>query len=195
MSRVLFTVRSEPVLLHDNGSVSFRAGMSIDADGGRRTYAPKGSGLPALDYLANAGYPGNWYGLVTDVNGDPVIAPSGYYVSPTTYARKGFRREDPNRYLDPEHEFFAVFPGPLRRAVRPVLLGCKVIVRDLATGNEKDGVAGDAGPARHLGEASIAYAEFFGIPSSPKTGGTDEKRFLYTFYPGIPAPGYELQPA
>jgi hypothetical protein len=45
----------------------------------------------------------------------------------------------------------------------------------------------DFGPKAKLGEASIACADFFGVPSSPKSGGTSEKRFLYTFFPGIAA--------
>lgn len=193
MTKIIMRVRGEPVTLNDDGSVSFEGGMTIDADGGRRTYAPPGSGLKALDYLANAGYPGNWWGLVT-VNGKPVIAKSGYYVSPTSYERKEYSRSNPERYLDPETEFFAVFPGPMRRLVKHVVLGCRVIVQDMVTGKSKEGVAGDAGPATHLGEASIAYAEYFGIPSSPKNGGTDEARFKYLFFPGVAASGYELQP-
>lgn len=193
-------------MLNDDGSISFEGAMTIDADGGRRTYAPAGSGLPALDYLANAGHPAklddngnvikpaNWFGIITDSNGKPVVAKSGYYVSPTTYERKEYSRSNPERYLDPEKEFFAVFPGPLRRLVNPVVLGCRVIVQDMVTGKSKEGVAGDAGPATHLGEASIAYAEFFGINSSPKHGGTDEARFKYLFFPGVAASGYELQP-
>jgi hypothetical protein len=194
MSRELMRVRGEPVILNDDGSVSFLAGMSIDADGGRRTYAPTGSGLVGLDYLANAGEPWNWYGLVTNKAGVPVVAKSGYYVSPTTYQRKEFAVTNPERYLDPEKEFFAVFPGPLRMMVKPIVLGCKVTVEHLPSGKSLDGVAGDAGPATHLGEVSIAYAEYFGIPSSPKHGGTDEKVFRYIFWPGVPALGYDLQP-
>lgn len=192
--------------LNDDGTVSFTGGMSIDADGGRRTYAPSGSGLPALDYLENAGYPAklddngnviepaNWYGIVTDSRGKPVVAKSGYYISPTTYERKQYARTNPERYLDPEKEFFAVFPGPMRRMVKGVVLGCRVIVQDLKTGATKEGVAGDAGPASHLGEASIAYADYFGIPSSPKNGGVSGQRFKYIFFPGVAAEGYELQP-
>lgn len=198
MTRELLRVRGEPVLLHEDGSVSFVAGMTIDADGGRRTYAPAGSGLKGLDYLSNAGRPGNWYGLVCDPRGDPIIAPSGYYVSPTLYRHRhnGALRlaSDPEAYLDPEKDFFMVFPGPLRHAVGPVLLGCAGTIMDLHTGKELKTVAGDSGPATHLGEASIACAEFFGVPSNPKWGGTDEKRFRYTFFTGVAAESYELQP-
>lgn len=190
----LMRVRGEPVWLNDDGTVSFTGGLTIDADGGRRTYAPAGSGLPALDYLANAGSPGNWYGIVTDSKGKPIVAKSGYYISPTTYERKQYARTNPERYLDPEKEFFAVFPGPMRRMVKGVVLGCRVVVQDLKTGATKEGVAGDAGPASHLGEASIAYADYFGIPSSPKNGGVSGQRFKYIFFPGVAADGYELQP-
>jgi hypothetical protein len=195
MKRVLMNVRGEPVIQNDDGTVSFVGGMTIDADGGRRTYAPPNVGLKPLDYLANAGEPGNWYGLVTDEDGKPVVAKSGYYISPTTYERKEFTRTNPQRYLDPETEFFAVYPGPLRRMVKGVVLGCKVIIEDIHTGRLLQAVAGDAGPSTHLGEASIAVAEYFGVDRSPKWGGTDEKRFRYTFIPGVPADGYELQPA
>ncbi len=196
MSKELMRVRGEPVTLEDDGSVTFLGGMTIDADGGRRTYAPAGSGLPALDYLANAGGPWNWYGLVTNQAGVPVVAKSGYYVSPTTYQRREFSISNPQRYLNPETEHFVVYPGPLRMLVKPVLLGCRVTIEDVVTGKVLErAVAGDSGPATHLGEASIAIAQYFGIDSSPKWGGTDEKRFRYRFYPGTAAEGYELQPA
>ena len=193
-------VRGVPVTQMGDESVTFIGGMTIDADGGRRTYAPRKSKLPALDYLANAGEPGNWYGLVCNGLGEPVVAPSGYYISPTTYRRRVDESGnpisifDPRAYLDPETEFFAVFPGPMRRLVRGVVLGCQVVIQDLQSSKELLAVAGDAGPATHLGEASIECAKYFGVPWSPKDGGTDEKRFRYTFYPGVAAKGYELQP-
>src|SRR4051812_22059936 len=46
-----------------NEVVYWSSGMQIDADGCPRAYHPKNIGL---DWLANAGEPGNWYGLVTD---------------------------------------------------------------------------------------------------------------------------------
>ena len=80
-----------------------------------------------------------------------------------------------------------------------MVLGCKATVEDTKTGKilKAAGVL-DFGPRTKLGEASIACAEFFGVPSSPKDGGTSEKRFIYTFFPGIPAVingvTYQLQP-
>lgn len=193
-------VRGDSVILHLDGRVQFSGGMTIDADGGRRTYAPRGSGLQPLDYLGNAGGPGNWYGILTDSHEKPVVqgpddpAP-GYYISATSYQRHEFQVHDPRRYLDPEHEPFFVVPGELRMRVAPVVLGCVGSILDEKTGRELACVVGDLGPATHLGEASIFVAEYFGVDPSPKWGGTKEERFVYTFWPGISAPGYELQAA
>jgi len=41
----------------------YKSELTIDADGAYRAYHPKNIGL---DYLANAGSPGNWWALVTD---------------------------------------------------------------------------------------------------------------------------------
>lgn len=80
-----------------------------------------------------------------------------------------------------------------------MVLGCKATVEDTKTGKIlKAAEVLEFGPRAKLGEASIACAEFLGVPSSPKHGGTSEKRFIYTFFPGIPAVikgvTYQLQP-
>lgn len=58
----------------DRSAYFFEAGMAIDADGAYRAYHPTpGKGL---DFLANAGSPGNWWALVTDNgkrSGNPVL--------------------------------------------------------------------------------------------------------------------------
>ncbi|NCU92315.1 MAG: hypothetical protein EBV44_10280 [Synechococcaceae bacterium WB7_1B_046] len=58
---------------------TFTAGMRIDADGanghdgsGRAAYADGKTGTQPLDYLANAGKPGNWWGIVVDGKGVPI---------------------------------------------------------------------------------------------------------------------------
>lgn len=179
--------------------------MMIDADGANGqssppVYAPHGYEPEPLDWLANAGGPGNWYGVVTDAHGQPVIQKPtdpmpGAYVSATSYRHKGFTRTDPRAYVDANAVIYIVLPSHWRNAVRPVVLGCKAKVHDTRTGKEVFAAVLDFGPRSKLGEASIACARFFGVPSSPKNGGTEEKRFLYTFWPGVAAEGYELQPA
>lgn len=195
---------------NDDGSYSFIAGMTVDADGangadgsGRAAYGPRGT--QPLDFLANAGGPGNWWGVVTDRHGNPIVqgpddpAP-GYFISTTSYQR----REDaegnpmpltsPHRYLDSAVERFIVVPSHWRSQLSGVVLGCRALVLDNQTGESLEGVVGDFGPRSHIGEASIAFAAAFGLNANPKTGGTDRPRFTYTFFPDVPADGYELQP-
>lgn len=197
--KLLATIRGLPVQELDDESCTFGpTGLTVDADGSPHAYAPPH--LKGLDYLANAGHPGNWWGIATNSKGEPFVqgqgdpAP-GYYVSTTSYARKEFEKFNPRRYLDSETECFIVVPAFLRMRVKGIVLGCRAIVIDRRTGQLVPAVVGDFGPATHLGEASIAVARAFEIDCDPKHGGTDEARFIYKFYPGIPADGYELQAA
>ena len=55
--------------LEDRSAFFFEAGMMIDADGAYRAYHPQpGKGL---DYLGNAGKPGNWWALVVQLPVEP----------------------------------------------------------------------------------------------------------------------------
>jgi hypothetical protein len=186
--KTLATIRGTAVQIADDVSVSFRAGITIDADGSPRAYAPAGSGLRGLDHLANAGRPGNWWGIATSEHGPYIQGEDdprpGFYVSTTSYQRRGFDLHDPRRYLDSEQVPFIVVPAQLRRMVAPIVLGCRALVTDLHTGKEVAAIVGDFGPATHLGEGSIALALELGINADPRTGGIDEARFLYTFWPG-----------
>src|SRR5262245_32378245 len=49
----------------------FQAGMAIDADGAPQAYHPDSKS--GLDALANAGKPGNWWALVVDDKGEPLL--------------------------------------------------------------------------------------------------------------------------
>lgn len=204
MSKILFHVLTEPVVLNDDGSVEYMGELTIDADGGRRTYAPLGSGLKPLDYLANAGKPGNWWGIATDSTGKPIIqgkndpAP-GYYVSTTSLKMPGFKHGDPRREIDSETVPFIAIPSQLIKAVKPVVMGCKAIVTDAKTGKQVEAIVADAGPRDHLGEGSIALAKALVVPSDPKKGGSSQVRFKYQIYPGVQATingvTYPLQPS
>jgi hypothetical protein len=176
-----------PAVLEIDGAVCFRSGMEIDADGGPHAYAPPQLsalfGVHGLDYLANAGKPGNWYGLVC-VNGEPVVqgpedpAP-GYFVSPTALADHSKAETNPARYVNAEVVPYISVPPDLK--ARGVQLG------DLCVVGYRDGwcpaIVADIGPHGKYGEGSIALANVLGLASSPRNGGTD-RGVTYVIFPG-----------
>jgi len=201
-----------PPINADGSYTSPLAKMAIDADGangqtgGVPVYAPAGYAPAPLDYLANAGGPGNWYGVVTDdgkKTGTPVKQKAGdpapgAYVSATSYRWPTLARINPLAYVDAASVPYIVLPGAWRRKAIGVVLGCRATVEDTQTGEILESGVLDFGPSHKVGEASIATAKHFGVPHSPKNGGTNVKRFIYRFYPGVPAVingvTYQLQP-
>ncbi len=162
-------------LQDDDSAFFYEAGLMIDADGGYHAYHPDNKS--GLDYLGNAGKPGNWWALVTDngkPSGSPVIqkdsdpAP-GFYISTTSLEDPSVDSKDPRRYVNAEAINFFVLPG--RSALGTKLGDLGVIIRP-ATGAYDYAIYADVGPANKIGEGSIALASALGIPSSPKTGGT-----------------------
>jgi hypothetical protein len=159
----------------DDGSAFFyEAGLNIDADGSPHAYHP--DGRSGLDYLGNAGRPGNWWALVTHngkSSGKPVIqtrkypAP-GFYVSTTTLESPSFDRKDPRRYVNSEAVNFIVLPAGLNLRAK---LGDYAVVIRPETRAISYAVYADVGPAHQIGEGSIALANALGIPSNAKTGG------------------------
>jgi hypothetical protein len=162
-------------LQDDNSAFFYEAGMMIDADGGYHAYNPDNKS--GLDYLANAGKPGNWWALVTDngkPSGNPVVQSSsdpapGFYISTTSLEDSSVDREDPRRYVNAESINFFVLPGKLGLGAKLGDFG--VIIRPDQSDYDY-AIYADVGPANKIGEASIALAAALGIPSSPKTGGT-----------------------
>ena len=180
----LATVGGLPVYRTAAGAIVFSAGMQIDADGAARAYGPGNLGL---DYTANAGRPGNFWGIVTGSNGVPIVqgatdpAP-GYYISTTSLQDPAFSKRDPRRYVDSDSIPFIVLPG--RHCER---WGCKLgdlaKVERIGTGQASYAVFADVGPRDHLGEGSIALARQLGLDPNPKRGGA-ERGILYTVWPG-----------
>jgi hypothetical protein len=56
----------------DDSAFFYESGLMIDADGAYHAYHP--DNRSGLDYLGNAGHPGNWWALVTN-NGQPSGSP------------------------------------------------------------------------------------------------------------------------
>lgn len=181
-------IRTEIIQYFPTLRVEFTADGDIDADGSPRAYHPQ-SGL-GLDYLANAGYAGNWWGIETDRNGVPFIqgpddpAP-GFYVSGTAYARSQFPKSDPRRFLDSETVPFIVVQGLIRRQAKGIVLGCRARVTNKENGKSVECIVGDTGPSKKIGELSIAAAKAIGLPWNPRRNGGTEKPILkYELWPG-----------
>lgn len=146
----------------------------IDADGSPRAYhIEPGKGL---DYIGNAGKPGNWWALVTDTGkpgGKPIVqgpadpAP-GFYVSTTSLVDRSKERTDPRRYVDSEAIPFFVLPADRRFGAA---LGDFALVVNPAKGCSCGAIFADIGPKGKIGEGSIALAEALRVPSNPKSGG------------------------
>ena len=161
--------------LQDDDSVFFyESGMMIDADGGHHAYHP--DDRSGLDYLCNAGKPGNWWALVTDngrPSGSPVVQSTsdpapGFYISKTSLADKCVDDNDPRRYVNAESVNFFVLPAKLGLGAKLGDFG--VVIRP--DRNDYDyAVYADVGPGGKIGEASVSLAAALSIPSSPKTGG------------------------
>lgn len=172
-------------LQDDDSAFFYESGMMVDADGGYHAYHPDNKS--GLDYLGNAGKPGNWWALVTDngkPNGNPVIqaksdpAP-GFYISTTSLEDDSMDAKDPRRYVDAESVNFFVLPGRLGLGNKLGDFG--VVIRP--DKNDYDyAVYADVGPGNKIGEGSIALAASLGIPSSPKTGGTGHG-IIYIVFP------------
>jgi hypothetical protein len=199
-SKVLLKIRGVPVFEDEDGSVHWVGECTIDADGCPRAYGPPGT--EPLDYIGNAGYSGNWWGIVTTPNGKPFVQKDddpdrwpwpGYYLSTTAYLVPGYEKYDARRYVDSELVPFSVVPGNVRMAVPGKFMGCKTVITDRHKDKILECVCADVGPRSHLGEASIAAADHFGLNSNPKSGGSsDQRRFHYRLWPGVPMEGWVL---
>jgi hypothetical protein len=204
--KVLLTVSGTPVYW-DGTVIEYTGEMTSCADGSPRAYGPEGCHPAPLDYLGNAGYEGNWWGVTVDRYGNPYVQQEGHpdmhpypslYVSCTAYYHQAYPEYDCRRWVDAEKVLFSVIPSSVRSAVGPKFLGCKATITDLKSKNSKhkktvECVCAEIGPSNHLGEASMAVCSLFGLKADPKAGGSsDKKRFLYQFWPGVSADGWVL---
>lgn len=181
----LTTIENFDVYRHNpSNAILYRAKMAIDADGSPRAYGPNNSGL---DWTANAGSPGNWWGVVTDSNGDPVIQGPGdpypgMYVSTTSLVQYGYANTNPLRYVDSENIPFIVLPSAVL-SLGNISLGDLAYVRNTANGTTSFAYFADGGPSGKLGEGSMYLAAQLGINNSPKTGGTSLGIIDYIVFP------------
>lgn len=188
--KTIYTSNAGQPVTWDGSVMQFTAAMACCADGSPIAYGPNNSGQ---DYTANAGYPGNWWGVVTNKSGRPIIQDGkseakphkGFYISCTAYFRSEYPEADVRRWLDARTVPYVVIPHDLRGKVPPVVLGCRATVE--CDGKIIECVMGELGPAGSLGEASQAVCDFYGLSSNPRNGGTANKKYLYRIYPGVAA--------
>jgi hypothetical protein len=179
------TLQTFDVYHHDpTGVTLFKAKMYIDADGSPRAYGPGNSGL---DWTANAGSPGNWWGIVTDAGGTPVIQGSGdpypgMYVSTTSLVNSSYGSTNPLRYTNSEAVPFYVLPSSVVSA-GVIHIGDVAYVYNTLTGQGCYAIYADAGPAASLGEGSIYLAGQIGVNPNARTGGTSAGIIDYVVFP------------
>jgi hypothetical protein len=165
-------LKSKQRLLVENGVIFWTSGLAIDADGCPKAYGPPNSG--ALDYLANAGSTGNWWGLACNSKGLPYIqGPEdpcpGMYVSTTSLVDHAKAGWDPARYVDSGLVPYIAIPRELLNA--GVQLGDLGVAYNAQSGDQCYFVVADVGPRGKVGEGSIALARALGVPEDPKHGG------------------------
>jgi hypothetical protein len=143
----------------------YQAGMSINADGAPKAYHPADTGI---DFLANAGYPGNWWALAVDRDGEPFIQSSsdpfpGYYVSTTALLDANFNKQDPRRYVNSMKVPYIVLPGngDFRRTTG-VKLGDFAVTYNNKNQQLAFAIYADVGPKNHIGEGSVALSQSLG---------------------------------
>jgi hypothetical protein len=184
------TVGGIPLYHDDKGAVCYKAGCTVNADGAPHAYAPDDSGLSPLDYLANAGSPGNWWGIACNSGGTPYLqspwhpAP-GFYVSTTALTNNDYKADHPSRYVDSERYCFGVIPGGKSYAK----LGDVGLALNVQTGDHMFYALADVGPKDHLGEGSILLTRCLGLNPHPKSGGTGKRIIAWMVLPNSD-PGY-----
>jgi hypothetical protein len=207
MSRKIGTINGSDIIEQDDLSVTFASGATLDGDGangqfgGDPCYAPSTYTGRTLDVIGNAGGPGNWYGVVTDENGDPIVQSAtdpcpGAYVSATSLhlpdaSGNRLPNSSPFKYVDSATVPFIVVPPMIIRGVAGIVMGCRAVVTNTANGMQVEAVVADGGPSNHLGEISVACAKAIGVPTGTthpaNGGGADSPTIEYQIFPGVAA--------
>jgi len=178
-------MKRDPQLITSNNHsidvVLYESGLRIDADGSPKAYGPSGG----LDFLANAGRPGNWYGIVTDKNGEPVVqGPNdpcpGMYISATSLQDRSKSVNDPKRYVDSEKVNYIAVSSDLIK-LYGIKMGDVAAVYYRDTNTLCSAICADVGPKKKYGEGSIALAKQLGINSNPKRGGCSDNVITIIF--------------
>lgn len=163
----------------------FSCGMAIDADGAPDAYHRDNLGT---DYLANAGKPGNWWGIATNTgkpSGEPFIQGKndphpGFYVSQTSLFDRTKKRNNPERYVNANEIPYIMLS---RDRAWGAKLGDYAIVVNSKNGQQSPAIVAEIGAKNRIGEGSIALAKSLDINASPRVGGVEDG-IVYLVFPG-----------
>lgn len=150
--------------------------MSVDADGAPNAYGPHGV-ANALDNLGNAGHPGNWWGIVTDKHGNPVVqdgvAPkqpcAGFYISTTSLYENVLDETDVRHFADATKVPYVALP-PTYLHSTGLTIGDFTLLINANNGKHVYAVFADTKHKPVLGEISIAAAAALGAPTDARHG-------------------------
>lgn len=153
----------------------FETGIGVDVDGAPNAYAPNNA--IALDYLANAGHPGNWWGVITDNQGRPIVQhlgpPSqpmtGYYISTTSLFDAAFAEDDVRRYVDATRIPYLALP-PAYLAETGLQIGDLALVINTQNGKFCFAIFADTKYHPVLSEVSARVVDRLGTYGNPKGG-------------------------
>jgi hypothetical protein len=164
--------------------------MEIDADGAPNAYHPNDTGL---DFLANAGFPNHWQGvLVADPANPskPFVQPSGptqgFFVSMTALHDSTSAATEPQKYVDASRIPYIVFPGQFNQLTGTGVMGDFVMAKSLSSGKVSAAIVADIGPSdAALGEVSMALVTGLGGTNpNPRNGaGKPPGEFRYVVFP------------
>lgn len=188
------------VTVFEDSRIEFLADGDIDADGAsgqNQKQAAYCAWDRGSEYLANGGlamdasgrvvFAHDWARdiFITTPDGSmPQLFPGGILASKTSYRWSGIDPRRPAAYLDAEVVAYICVQKDIIACVPEAVMGCRCEVEYLVTGKKAEGIVGDRGPLRKLGEVSIQMARLVGLNSSPRTGGEEKPLLKYTIYPG-----------
>lgn len=159
---------------HDKNVLAWGGGLRIDVDGAPNAYGPGNTGL---DWTANAGKEGDWYGVLTDRDGHPVLqGPDdpypGDYIATTALQDHTKAVDDPSRYVDAVKIPYLSIP---KNAVADygAHVGDVGFAFCQVTGRMCAAVVADVGPRNKFGEGSPALARALGISDNARHGGAE----------------------
>lgn len=170
----------------------FTEGMAVDADGAPNAY--DSADHNGLDFLANGGRPGNWWGIATRnglPSGEPFIQRTGpyqgFYISQTSLRNPRLHDSIPAKYVDAATIPYIVLPPTLIGKNRGTM-GDIAMVVNLRNGRRSAAIVADQGPLAAIGEGSIALALALGLPANLRENNAgSDGGILYIVFPGTGA--------